>query len=97
MYHDKYRIPTWMGIATAINFQPIEGGKAAVTGDFVLTRHEVNPVLRILGENGIDVTAIHGHMLDERPRMFFMHFWGVGNAKELATALHQALSRSKRK
>jgi hypothetical protein len=92
--HGKYRIPNWMGIATAINFQSLSDGKAAITGDFVLTRDEVNPVLRILGEHGINVTAIHGHMLDEQPRMFFMHFWGTGNAIQLAKGLREALSRS---
>jgi hypothetical protein len=95
VYHDKYLIPKWMGISTAINFQPLGDGKAAITGDFVLTRDEVNRVLRVLVQNNINVTAIHGHMLDERPRMFFMHFWGTGDAKELAKALREAIANSK--
>ena len=53
-----------MGVATAINFQPTGGGKAAITGDFVLTGDEVNPVIKALRENGIEVTAVHSHMLD---------------------------------
>ena len=64
-----------MGVATGINFQPTGGGKAAITGDFVLAASEVNPVARTLRENGIEVTAIHSHMLTEEPRLFFMHFW----------------------
>jgi Domain of Unknown Function (DUF1259) len=63
-----------MGVATAINFQPTGGGKAAITGDFVLTGNEVNPVITALRANGIDVTAVHSHMLDEQPRLFFLHF-----------------------
>jgi hypothetical protein len=50
-------IPAPMGSAEAINFQPTGGGKAAITGDFVLTAAEVTPVMRTLRENGIDVTA----------------------------------------
>src|SRR5882762_9697312 len=64
-----------MGVATAINFQPTGGGKAAITGDFVLTGEEVNPVVKALRDNGIEITAIHSHMLTEQPRLIFMHFW----------------------
>jgi hypothetical protein len=63
-------IPPSMGVATAINFQPTGRGRAAVTGDFVLTASEVNPVLRTLRENGIDVTALHSHVLAETPRLY---------------------------
>ena len=63
------------GMATAIGFQPTGGGKAAITGDFVLTSDEVNPVIKALRSNGIEVTAVHSHMLNEQPRLFFMHFW----------------------
>src|SRR5437773_9204406 len=76
-----------MGVAQAINFQPTGGGKAAITGDFVLTGDEVNPVIRALRSNGIDVTAIHSHMLDEQPRLFFLHFWAVDDALKLARGL----------
>ena len=74
--------PGPMGVATAINFQPTGGGKAAITGDFVLTGEEVNPVIKALRANGIEVTAIHSHMLDEQPRLFFMHFWANDDAIE---------------
>jgi Domain of Unknown Function (DUF1259) len=73
-----------MGVATAINFQPTGGGKAAITGDFVLTGEEVNPVIKELRANGIEVTAIHSHMLDEQPRLIFMHFWANDDAIKLA-------------
>src|SRR4029450_7765605 len=72
--HDM-EIPEAMGSAIAINFQPTGAGKAAITGDFVLTADEVNPVLQALQANGIEVTALHNHMLNDEPRLFFMHFW----------------------
>ena len=65
-----------MGVAIAINFQPTGGGKAAITGDFVLTGDEVNPVIKALRSNGIDVTAVHSHMLDEQPQTVFHAFLG---------------------
>ena len=72
------------GMANAINFQPTGGGKAAITGDFLVTGDEVNPLIRTLRANGIEVTAIHSHMLDEQPRMFFIHFWANDDAQKLA-------------
>jgi Domain of Unknown Function (DUF1259) len=86
-------VPPAMGSAEAINFQPAGEGKAATTGDFVLTAAEVNPVLRALREHGIEVTAIHNHMLDDQPRLFFMHFWGVGEPGRLAEGLKAALDK----
>jgi hypothetical protein len=87
-------VPPSMGVATAINFQPTGGGKAAITGDFVLRGSEVNPVIRALRENRIEVTAVHSHMLDEEPRLFFMHFWANDDAVQLARALRVALDRT---
>ena len=89
-------LPAGMGMGTVINFQPTGGGKAAITGDFVLTAGEVNPVLRALRENGIEVTALHSHMLDEQPRLFFMHFWANEDAQKLADGLKAALAKVKR-
>jgi hypothetical protein len=83
-----------MGVAIAINFQPTGGGKAAITGDFVLTGDEVNPVIKALRSNGIDVTAVHSHMLDEQPRLFFMHFWANDDALKLARGLRAALDKT---
>lgn len=84
-------IPASMGTAEAINFQPAGKSEAAITGDFVLTALEVNPVLHALRENGIEVTALHNHMLDEQPRLFFMHFWAKGALPKLLTGLNAAL------
>jgi hypothetical protein len=83
-----------MGGATGINFQPTGGGKAAITGDFVLIGTEVNEVVRTLRSNGIDVTAIHSHMLTEEPRIIFMHFWANDDAIKLAKTLRAALDKT---
>jgi len=83
-----------LGLATAINFQPTGNGKTAITGDFVLTGDEVNPVIRALRSNGIEVTAVHSHMLDEQPRLFFLHFWANDDAEKLARGLRVALDKT---
>lgn len=85
--------PPTMGTATAINFQPTGDGRAAITGDFVLVASEVDPVLRALRANGIEVTALHNHMLNDEPRLFFMHFWANDDAAKLARGLRAALDR----
>ena len=86
-------VPPPMGSANAINFQPTGGGKAAVTGDFVLIAKEVNPVLKALRDHGIEVTALHNHMLDDQPHLYFMHFWANDDAKKLAEGLKAALAQ----
>ena len=86
-------IPPSMGLATAINFQPTGGGKAAITGDFVLVGSEVNPVIRALRDDGIAVTALHSHMLADSPHLFFMHFWANDDALKLARGLRAALDK----
>jgi uncharacterized protein DUF1259 len=83
-----------MGAANAINFQPTGGGKAAITGDFLVTGDEVNPLIRTLRTNGIEVTAIHGHMLTEQPRMIFIHFWANDDALKLAKGVRAALEKT---
>jgi hypothetical protein len=88
---DGMAVPPSMGAAIAINFQPTGGGKAAITGDFVLLGKEVNPVLKALRENGIEVTALHSHMIDDSPHLFFMHFWANDDAAKLSRGLRAAL------
>ncbi len=90
-------VPPSMGVATSINFQPTGGGKAAITGDFVLLGAEVNPVIRALRDNGIEVTALHSHMLTEQPRLFFMHFWANDDAVKLAKGLRAAIDKTNSK
>lgn len=80
-----------MGTAIAINFEPTGDGKAAISGDFVATAKEVEPLLKALQINGIEVTALHNHMLDDEPRLFFAHFWANDDAVKLARALRAGL------
>ena len=85
------QVNTPLGGANAINFQPTGNGKAAITGDFLVTGNEVNSLIRALRAGDIEVTAIHSHMLDEQPRMFFIHFWANDDAQKLARNVRTAL------
>jgi biotin operon repressor len=87
-------VPNSMGVTTGINFQPTGAGKAAITGDFVMIAREVNPVIKALRQSGIAVTALHSHMLDEQPRLYFMHFWANDDALKLAKGLRAALDQT---
>ena len=84
-------VPASMGLSTAINFQSTGHGRAAITGDFVMTGSEVNKVIRALRQNGIGITALHSHLIDETPRLYFMHFWANDDAVKLARGLRAAL------
>src|SRR5262249_9545557 len=92
---DGMEVPGFMGTATAINFQPTDKG-VAITGDFVMTANEVNPVIRELRKAGIQITALHSHMLDETPRLFFMHFWANDDAVKVARGLRPELQKTNR-
>ncbi len=85
-------IPGNMGMNTPLNFQ-LEGKKAAVNGDFMLLAGEVNPVIKALRQSGIEIASLHNHMLDEEPRLFFMHFWAYDDAVHLAKGLRAALDQ----
>lgn len=91
---DGMELPPPMGISTAPNFQPTGGGKAAINGDFAMTQDEVEPVIQALRENGIEVVSLHNHMLNEEPRIFFMHFWANDDAQKLAQGLRAALDKT---
>ena len=86
-------VPEAMGSANGINFQPTGGGKAAITGDFVLIAKEVNPVVKALRDHGIEITALHNHMLNDQPRLFFMHFWANDELGKLTAGLKAALDK----
>ncbi|MCF3110892.1 DUF1259 domain-containing protein [Niabella sp. CC-SYL272] len=68
--------------------------KAAVAGDFTMLENEVTPVIKALVENGIEVVAVHNHMVHETPKVFFLHYWGTGNALQLARGLKAALDKT---
>jgi hypothetical protein len=91
---DGMEIPASAGIATVINFQPTGDGQAAINGDFVMTADEVDPVIEALRENGIEVVSLHNHMLDEEPRLFYMHFWANDDAEKLARGFRAALDET---
>jgi len=80
-----------MDISTGIVFQPAGEGKAALIGEFVLEPGEVGPVIKSLSDNGIEVTALHSHMLTEQPRLFYVHCWGTGNPAQLAHGIREAI------
>lgn len=88
-------IPGSMGMNTPLNFQ-LDGKNAAVNGDFILLANEVNPTIKVLRANGIEVASVHNHMLDDEPRLFFMHFWAYGDAVNLAKGLRSALDEANR-
>jgi Domain of Unknown Function (DUF1259) len=68
--------------------------KAAVAGDFAMLENEVAPVIKALIENGMEVVAVHNHMVYEQPLIFFLHYWGLGPAAQLANGLKAALNQT---
>ena len=90
-------LPPSMGMAIALNFQAAGDGKVAATGDFVLTRDEVDRVTKALAENGIMVTALHNHLVHGSPDLYFMHFWANDSAEKVAKGLRAGLDAMKKK
>ena len=97
LHEGTMEIPAIMGLMTAINFQPTGSGNAAITGDFVLLASEVNPVIRVLREQGIEAVSLHSHLLNDDPRLYFMHFWANADAPTLARGLRAALAKTNSK
>ena len=92
-----YMLSPVMDVSTMINFQPLGNGSAAVIGEFALEENEVEPVVRTLTTNGLEVTALHSHMLTEQPRLFYVHCWATGDATELAGIMREALNETNSK
>jgi hypothetical protein len=86
-------IPSSMGMNTPLNFQ-LNGNNAAINGDFILLPSEVNRVIKVLRANDIEIASVHNHMLDEEPRLIFMHFWANDDALKLARGLRAALDEA---
>ena len=86
-------VSTFLGFNTWAAFQGTPD-HAAVAGDFTMLEDEVEPVIKALIENGIEIVAVHNHMTGEKPRIFFLHYWGVGNAEQLARALKAGLDKT---
>jgi len=89
-------VSTFLGFNTWAAWQGTPD-HAAVAGDFTMLEDEVAPVIKALVENGIEVVAVHNHMVHEQPRIFFLHYWGVGNAEQLAKGLKAALNETGKK
>jgi hypothetical protein len=89
-------ITTFFGFNTWAAFQGTPD-HAAVAGDFTMLEDEVAPVIKALIENGIEIVAVHNHMVHEQPRIFFLHYWGVGNVEQLAKGLKAALDKTGKK
>src|SRR6476660_4443737 len=81
-----------MGLNTWAAFVGTDA-EAAVAGDVAMLPSEVTPVLKVLRQNGLDVVAIHHHMLDTQPGVIFLHYWGTGPAEKLATGFRAALDQ----
>lgn len=89
-----YTLSPVMDVSTTISFQPLGNGGAVVIGEFVLEENEVEPVIRTLAANDIEVTALHSHMITEQPRLFYVHCWATGDATELAGIMREALNET---
>ncbi|WP_249227964.1 DUF1259 domain-containing protein [Kutzneria sp. CA-103260] len=88
--HRRVLLPA-MGVSTGLNFQPTGGRKAAINGDFVMTESEVQHVIQALRAGGIEIVELHNHALNDQPRLFYLHFWAVGDGVTLAKALRVAV------
>ncbi|MFF8948692.1 DUF1259 domain-containing protein [Streptomyces sp. NPDC014940] len=84
-------LPPGLGATTSVNFQPLGGGRAALSGDLVMVADEVQPALTALRRGGIELVELHHHNLNDQPRLFFVHYWAVGNAVRLAAAVRKAV------
>lgn len=84
-------LPPGLGSTTAVNFQPLGGGRAAVSGDCVMVADEVQDVLGALRRAGAELVEVHHHGLRDEPRLFFAHFWAAGDAVGLARGLRAAV------
>jgi len=83
-----------MGVNTWAAFAGTDDN-ALVDGDFAVLESELQPVLKSLRHDRINIVAIHSHMTDENPRILFLHYWGRGKADDLAKALKAALAVTK--
>jgi hypothetical protein len=73
----------------------LKDGRAVTYGEMILVTAEVAPVFHALSENGIEIGALHNHMTEEEPRLFFLHWWGVGKPEALARGVKAALAPMK--
>ncbi len=89
---DGWTMPPFMGLTSWVTFVPGEkaGIEAMVMGDLVLFEDEVNPVMSVLLNGGVEVTALHNHFFFDKPKVFFMHVGGEGSVEKLGTSIKAA-------
>lgn len=92
---EGWKMPPFMGLGTWAAFTKGGHAEAMLMGDTVLFEDEVNPVMTVAFENGLDVTALHNHFFFEQPRVFFMHIGGEGTVEQLATATRKVYDKVK--
>mgnify|MGYP001191868566 CR=1 FL=1 len=88
---DGMLLPPAMGVGTSINFQAVDPDRIATTGDFVLIADQVEPVERALRAHGIEMTALHQHLVGGDPMLYFMHFWGLDSPDRILPGLRAAI------
>ena len=86
-------VPVGMGLASWAAFTRLPGGETLVMGDTVMLGAEVNHVIDALRAGGIEVVALHNHMMGEQPQIMFMHYQGEGSAEALAQTIRHALDQ----
>jgi hypothetical protein len=87
----EVELPAVMGMATVLNFQAATDGKVVATGDFVMIAEEVSRVCAVLARHGIEVTALHNHVMHGSPVLYFLHFWAHETPDTVAQGLRAAL------
>src|SRR4051812_30534715 len=91
---DGVAIKPALALGGWLAFKPMHGG-AMVMGDLVLLQSEINPVMLKMIEGGLEITAVHNHLLRASPATFYMHVGGHGDPLKMATVLRDALAASK--
>lgn len=92
---DGWKMPPFMGLTSWAAFTAGKEKEAMVMGDLVLFEDEVNPVMSVLLDAGLEVTALHNHFFYDDPRVYFMHIGGEGAVEKLATGVKLALAKQK--
>ncbi len=92
---DGWNMPPFMGLTTWAAFMEGKKAEAMVTGDLVLFQDEVNPVMSVLLDNGVGVTALHNHFLFDEPKVYFMHIAAEGALEQLARGVKLAQAKQK--
>ena len=92
---DGVHVKPSFALGSYLVFLSTGGSNAIVMGDLVLTEREIQPVMLKLEQVGIEITALHNHLIGEKPRVMYMHVMGSGDAVKLAQAAHAALVLSK--